>query len=177
MAWTDRFNQYYQLETKASRDEILGLLNSKIEAARLNTGFSSLFKSPDYKEMTISDKFIIIRPVRFNGQPLGIIDVEILPMMNGCKLQIKLIPEFGFQPAFLPALMTFFGAIIGFIFLSWQKMLDGFMIFGLTLVCIFGFLGVPIAMAINGSRLKSYIDSVLLDLRIPEKLIPENIPR
>jgi hypothetical protein len=155
MPWTDRFNKYYHLETTTSRDVILETLKSKIEAAKLNTGFSSVFKSPDYKKVTISGDFIIIRPVRFNGQVLGLIEV-------------KLAPEFGVQPIYLPSVLMILGAIIGCIFLSWQKMLDGFMLFGLIVLVISSLINIPLVLAMNNNRLKSYIDRVLFDLKIPE---------
>ncbi|SDS25477.1 hypothetical protein SAMN05216490_0823 [Mucilaginibacter mallensis] len=177
MAWADRFNKSYYLETKVPKEEILNALKQKIAEARQNTGFLSLYKFPDFKEISINgDRISVYEVYRFGSFVGGSILMEL---SNNEKKgsQIFAKSKLRTDAIFLPAILGLFGTLLGFTLLKWPSLtynsivVDWFTISALSFMAVFFVMYVPLSIVLTNKRLKDYLTSIFWQIGINEKFI------
>ncbi|TWJ02339.1 hypothetical protein JN11_01311 [Mucilaginibacter frigoritolerans] len=171
MAWTNKLNGKYSLETLNSKESIVNTLKERIDKAQKDKSWFS-FEDVDYKNMRIDDYRIIIKRkpalVSFMPNPDNGFIIVHFNQINNEKMQVNA----EIKP-YKIGLWLAIGVLIPFSALQLLMMHGvykyGLLIISWSLVLSVAYLGVLFFRY----RLKMYLETVLADIGIKGDLIRE----
>ena len=169
MAWTNKLNRKYSLETLNSKESIVNTLKERIDNAKKDKSWFS-FQDVDYKNMQIDDYRMIIKrkPALISLMPNpdnGFIIVHF-NQINNEKMQVNA----DVRP-YKIGLWIAIGVLIPFSALP-LLLMHGVLKYGLLIILWFLVLSVAyLGVVFFRYRLKMYLETVLADIGIEGDLI------
>jgi hypothetical protein len=165
MAFWHQPKRIYQIETKRSKHDLLNFLALKIEVAKANTGVSSIFKYPDYKQISIIRDTIKITDVTFNKFSLNIAgSIEI--RLDDAEAGTILTAHFLYDDEIYPTIMAIMilCIIAGTIYLKFVALFSYAMAILIGFALTAGVIGLfKMSVSFADVTLKNYLITVLKD--------------
>ncbi|QEC78270.1 hypothetical protein [Mucilaginibacter ginsenosidivorax] len=172
MAFWHPPKRFYQIETSKMKDDLLSFLALKIEVAKENTGFSSLFKYPDYKLVTIQGDMVKITDATLSSTSwnvAGSIEMSFDDTGAGTIITARFLERDDLYGFTLTSAIIAVAGIAGFFFVATSlSYLMMALIVAVTCTAVFGMIKVSMKFTTNG--LMAYLIAVLIDIGVTGSL-------
>ncbi|WP_426670774.1 hypothetical protein ACPPVU_05985 [Mucilaginibacter sp. McL0603] len=169
MAWLDKLNGNYSLETANSKNNIITLLNERIENAKKDSSWFT-FKTINYEKFVLEGDLVTISraPTMFTPYAgYGTISINFSTNKNTTVINAQVIP-YGEMRAIVIGFVLFFLIMFsGFIWLTTYGS-TRYSIIAIAWIVPYGFLF--LGMLYYKHKLKTYLKKVLEDLNIEGNL-------
>lgn len=172
MSLLNTLNDTYKIESSRSKEEILGSLSDLIKKNSTNSFFTSLFKYPDYKSISIVNDHIIAKNISIgwlNWSSTGAINITFVESANGTTLFAKIHQDdFKINGPIIFCLVFFIGAVA---FVEWQSIFPNSIITTFLTIYVIGIcIILPFNKILTSNKLKDYLRVMLYDLDINNEI-------
>ena len=176
MSFWDKYNETYYTKTEKPREEILETLQQRIEQAKMNIGFRSVFNKIEYERVKISEESIIIPYSSLRWNDAGVIIVDVTMDEQGMTLLIaktKLDTD-SITPMLVGALLGLIAAILFLnLYISASPLFIA--IFSVIYISLFSVLSY-LSVKMGYRHLKQYLENIYSDIGISVALLDSSDP-